>query len=548
MLGTAVSVSAGGGRASTYNQSAMETRTAPPEGPSTQPTPAPSSSGAPMSVTEAAAASGRFVAHDGETIRSRAARGTVITAIFMVAVTAIGILKGYVVAAFLPTSQFGVWGLLVITLGTLIWLTQLGFDDKYVQQDDPDQERAFQLAFTLQCMLVAAFMAVTLVAMPLFALAYGNWSIVAPGYALGLLAMPAVALQTPMWIFYRRMEFRKQRLLQSIDPVAGFFVTVALAIAGLGYWSLVIGVVASAWAAGIVAIRACPYPLALRYERGTLRSYMSFSWPLFVGSVNGIAIAQIPILVVQRSLGLAAVGAITLAGTITLYTTRMDDVLSHSLYATICAAKDRADLLFESFSKTNRMALLWATPVGVGLALFAHPLVHFVLGDRWRLAIIVLQVMAVNAVIHQIGFNWESFYRALGNTRPTAIAGTATLVATLGLAIPLVLLDGLRGYAIGMGLATLLSAGVRTYYLKRLFPNLRMALHVVRACAPTLPAVAAVLAMRLAGAPFTAGWQLAEAIVFASLAVAATVVSERALLREFVGYVRGRPAPAPAVS
>jgi PST family polysaccharide transporter len=470
----------------------------------------------------------------------------VITAIFMVAVTGIGMLKGYVVAAFLPTTQYGVWGLLVITLGTLYWLAELGFDDKYVQQDDPDQERAFQIAFTLQCMLVAAFMALTVVAMPLFALAYGNWTILAPGYAIGLLVMPAVALQTPMWIFYRRMEFRKQRLLQSIDPVIGFVVTVALAVAGFGYWSLVIGLIASAWAAGIVAVRACPYRLALRYEKGTIRSYMSFSWPLFVSSVNGIAIAQIPILVVQRSLGVAAVGAITLAGTITLYTTRMDDVLSHSLYATICAAKDRVDLLFESFSKTNRMALLWATPVGIGLALFAHPLVHFVLGDRWRAAIIVIQVMAINAVINQIGFNWASFYRALGNTRPTAVASVAVLVGTLSLAIPLLLIDGLRGYAIGMGLATLIYAGIRIFYLKQLFPGLRMLPHVARAFAPTAPAVVAVLLVRATGAPFTAGWELAELVTFGALVVGATAIGERVLLREFIGYLRRPASPVPA--
>jgi O-antigen/teichoic acid export membrane protein len=242
----------------------------------------------------------------------------------------------------------------------------------------------------------------------------------------------------------------------------------------------------------------------------------------------------------------AAVGAITLAGTITLYTTRMDDVLSHSLYATICAAKDRVDLLFESFSKTNRMALLWATPVGIGLALFAHPLVHFVLGDRWRAAIIVIQVMAINAVINQIGFNWASFYRALGNTRPTAVASVAVLVGTLSLAIPLLLIDGLRGYAIGMGLATLIYAGIRIFYLKQLFPGLRMLPHVARAFAPTAPAVVAVLLVRATGAPFTAGWELAELVTFGALVVGATAIGERVLLREFIGYLRRPASPVPA--
>lgn len=500
----------------------------------------------PTSTTESAIASGRLVFREGDTIRRRAARGTVIMALFMAGVQALGLLKGFVIAAFIPASDFGVWGLLIITLGTLLWLGQLGFDDKYMQQDDPDQEQAFRIAFTMQSLLVVSFMALVLVAMPLFALAYDNWDILLPGYALGLLGMPPLALQTPLWVWYRRMEFGKERLLQSIDPITGFVLTVALAIAGMGYWALVIGTVASSWAAALAAVRSSPYKLRFHWEKGMWREYTSFSWPLLVGSVNGILIAQIPILVAQRSLGLAAVGAITLAASISVYTQRMDDVISHALYATICAAKDRRDLLLEAFSKSNRMALIWAAPVGAGLALFAEPLVHYVLGDRWHDAIFVLQVLAITAAINQVGFNWGAFYRARSETRPLAVASFVMLFATLGLAVPLLLADGLHGYAIGMGIATVLFVGIRMYYLSRLFPAFPMVGHVARAIAPALLATGAVLVIRATGVSHTAGWALAQVAIFGVTVAVATGLSERALLREFVSYLRRSPEPAAA--
>ena len=37
-----------------------------------------------------------------------------------------------------------------MSLGTLVWLKQVGIGDKYIQQDEGDQERAFQKAFTLE--------------------------------------------------------------------------------------------------------------------------------------------------------------------------------------------------------------------------------------------------------------------------------------------------------------------------------------------------------------------------------------------------------------
>ena len=41
------------------------------------------------------------------------------------------------------------------------------------------------------------------------------------------------------------------------------------------------------------------------------------------------------------------------------------------MYPAICAVQDRLELLRESFVKSNRLALMWAMPFGVGIALFA---------------------------------------------------------------------------------------------------------------------------------------------------------------------------------
>ncbi|MEA2443014.1 MAG: hypothetical protein QOJ12_306, partial [Thermoleophilales bacterium] len=456
-----------------------------------------------------------------------------VSAVFLVTVNLIGFLKGYAIAAFLMPAELGVWGLLTITLGTLLWLGQIGVDDKYVQQDHADQEVAFQVAFTLQAMLCAAFFAFIFLAMPLFALAYGNWDILVPGYVLAL-GMPAIALQTPMWAFYRKMEFAKQRMLQAISPLVAAAVTVPAAIAGLGYWSLVVGTLAGSFAAAAAAVRASPYKIRLRYERGSLREYASFSWPLFLQSASAVLAVQIAILVAARSLGTAAVGAIALASSLTVYANQVDDIVVHAIYPTICAVKDRTDLLFEAFTKSNRMALLWSVPLGTGVALFADDLVHGVLGDKWGFAVLLIQVMAVSAALYQVGFNWGAFYRARGETRPIAVAGVIALACTLLIVAPLTIADGLTGYAIGSAITVVVAIVVRTYYLARLFPALRIISHSARAIAPTLPALAAVLAVRAGGSTSP----LAELVLFVAVTAAGTLVAERALVSEFAAYFK----------
>jgi len=428
-------------------------------------------------------------------LRGRAARGTLVNAAFEIALSSLALVKGFVVAGFLSRSEFGIWGILVVVLVSLLWLKQVGIGDKYVQQREGDQRLAFQKAFTLELAFNAIFFLVLAAALPLVALVYGQPALIAPGLVLSL-AVLVVAFQTPSWVWYRSMRYGRQRTIQAVDPVVGFAVTIALAVAGLGYWSLVVGTVVGAAAGAVVAVLASPYPLALRYDRGTLRSYASFSWPLILASASTLVIAQGSLLVGEKVLGLAAVGAITLASSVSDYTNRVDQIVTATLYPAICAVRDRRDTLFESFVKSNRLALMWGMPFGIGLALFAADLVRFGLGPRWEPAVILLQVFGVLAAVNHVGFNWDAYFRAEGRTRPIAVVAVLSMVAFCAVALPLMATDGLDGLAIGMAATAAVSLVARSLYLAAFFDGFRMLGQLGRAVWPVLPAVALVVGVR----------------------------------------------------
>lgn len=481
---------------------------------------------------------------DGPGLRRRTAQGTIVNAAFMVGLASLGVLRGFVVAAFLSAEEYGLWGILAITLGTITTLKEVGVSDKFVQQDESDQEAAFQKAFTIDTLLNGVFFALLVVAVPAFALIYGRSELLLPGFAL-CLAMPVASLQAPVWVFYRQMDFMRQRVLQSVNPVISFVVTVTLAAAGLGYWSLVIGTLAGVYLSGIVMALASPYRLRFRYDRGTLREYWRFSLPLFVASGSGLVIAQASVLVGEAELGLAGVGAITLASSIALYTNRVDQIVTQTLYPAICAVKDRTELLFESFVKSNRLALMWGMPFGIALTLFAPDLVDFVLGARWEPAVGLLQAFGAIAGVGHIAFNWSAFFRARGETRPMGVVAVTNVVVFLAVAIPLLMTDGLSGFAIGMAVTTAVGLAQRAYYLSRLFPSFAILQHSLRAMAPTVPAVLATLGVRALGdGPRTGADAALELAVYLAVTVAATLLFERALIREVLGYVARRVQPA----
>jgi O-antigen/teichoic acid export membrane protein len=477
----------------------------------------------------------------GLRLRTFASRGVLVNAGFDLSISGLSLIQGFVLAAFLTRSDYGVWGVLAVSLGVLARLKVIGIGDKYIQQqEEQDEELAFQRAFTLDALVTAAALVPLTVALPVIAVVYGHWNLVAPGAVL-VTVLAADALQAPFWIYYRRMDFVRQRTLQAIEPLIGFAVTIALAIAGAGYWALVIGVAVGAWAGAITAIVTCPYRLAWRYDRGALRIYASFSGPMIIATACSVVLANATLLATNAHLGLAGAGAVTLAGTITAFTTRVDGLIGSTLYPAICAIQDRVDLLRESFVKANRLALMWAMPFGVALALFAPDLVRFAIGERWQPAVTLLQITGLVAAINHIGFNWDDYFKARGETAPLAVNGVISTVVMLGVGLPLLFTHGLGGLAIGLAAGAGANLLVRAWYLSRLFDGFRFIRHALRAVLPTVPAVAAVLLIRaLESGARVPAMPAGELVAYIVVTAGGTLLAEGALLREVLGYVRGR--------
>lgn len=486
----------------------------------------------------------RIALPEGRGLREHTARGTIINAAFNIGLAGLGMIRQALLAVFLTASEFGLWGLVFVSVMTLVFLMDVGVSDKFIQQSEENQEEEFQKAFTIHMLWTSLFVVLIFASLPLFALMYGQWGIIGPGIVMAL-SVPGAALQAPIWIAYRQMRFVHERTLLAVEPIVGFVVTIALGFAGAGVWSLVFGGLAGHWTAAAVALKTCPYRFRFNFDRRKVSDYFSFSWPLLVASGSGVVAIQVGVILGETTVGLAGVGAIGLAATVARFSAHVDAILMRTIYPAICAVRDRADLLFESFVKSNRLALMWGMPFGIALTLFAPDLVRFVLGEKWELATELLQVLGAVAAVQQIAFNWSAYFRAVGETRPMAVNAVLGLVTFVALLIPLMHAHGLRGYAIAIAGTAVVDLACRTYYLTRLFSGFEMARHAARAITPTVPAVAVVLLARLLGGGEREAYVVvAELLAYATVTIAVTWVAERKLLREVIGYLKP-PAKAP---
>jgi O-antigen/teichoic acid export membrane protein len=474
-------------------------------------------------------------------LRRRTLRGTIITAGFLAAIDGLVLIQGLVVTRLLGPREIGLYGVVSTTVISLIALKRVGVDELFVAQDESDQEREFQYAFTLELGLSAAMCLIILALSPVIAAVYREHRLVALMASLAYLPI-AFALQAPLWVFFRRMDYRRQRSLQAIQPVVGFAVTVPLAAAtGLGVWSLVIGQVAGYVVAVTATLRVTPYRLALRYDRAVAARYLRFSGPILATIACTLIIVQGQILMIKLHDGLAAAGFITLAVTLTRYIDRADQIVTATIYPAICAIQGQRRALEETYLKSNRATLLWVLPYAVGVVLFAPDLVGFVLGRAWAPAVVLLQGLAIVGAITQLGFNWFSFFRAHGDSRPPAVEAVAGMVAFLALVPAGLLLDGFDGFVLARIAAALVPLAVRGVFVRRLLPDVRYRQIVAPTLIPILVGTAAPLVLRaiLWGHHRTLGQAIAELVLFVAVYTVMALRRERALVGELLGAVRG---------
>src|SRR4051794_7828394 len=147
-------------------------------------------------------------------LRQRTLRGTLVTGGFLVLIDGLVLLQGLIVTRLLGPREIGLYGVVSTTVISLIALKRVGIDEAFVQQEEADQEREFQYAFTLEMGLAAVMAAVILGLSPVVAAVYRDQQLLALMASLAYLPL-AFALQSPLWVFFRRMDYGRQRMLQA---------------------------------------------------------------------------------------------------------------------------------------------------------------------------------------------------------------------------------------------------------------------------------------------------------------------------------------------
>ncbi|MGQ0831591.1 MAG: oligosaccharide flippase family protein [Microthrixaceae bacterium] len=470
-------------------------------------------------------------------------RGAFLAAAFSVLIQGLGFLQGLLVPRLLGPENLGLFAVAAASVRVAGLIRDFGVAEKLTQDDEVDLPLAYSVAFTLEVVMATVIVALLIGTAPLIASLLDQ-----PDLRLVISVLAATVYTNAFFalisaLHLRRLHYGRQNLVNAVGPVVSFAVTVPLAYAGAGVWALVAGAVGAFGAATVIVWITAPLRPRLRLDRRVVGRYLRFGWPLWVANLLGMASTVGGTIVITRWLGVAGVGFLTVAQGFVNRAFLVDALVAGSLFPAL--SRTQGDLAGhrQAFIVTNRVTVIWSGFIGFGLALFASDLVRFVLGAAWEPATLLFRMSGLAVTIGSIGFSWDIFLRARGETKPTLLFKTISEAWVFVVLLPSVVLWGIDGAAWAVGSLGVVSVAVRQLFVNRIFDDVPLVRVAWREIVATGAAAALLVGVRTQWTPGSVAGLVGQVTIYVTASAAAVIVTDRTFVRDLFRRVR-----APAAS
>lgn len=351
----------------------------------------------------------------------------------------------------------------------------------------------------------------------------------------------------------RAMNFRALELRQMAAALIGAVVAIVIAARGGGAWAIIVQQLVVVAVATVLMWVVSPWRPHLVFSRASVRDLGSFGGNVFGTRMVFYLNRNADNLLIGRFLGPAALGAYSLAyNVILLPFSQIAGPLEQLLYPAFSRLQDEASRLREAFLRVNRLVCTINMPLLLGLAVLADQFVPVVLGDQWREAIPVIQILALVGIAQSLQALNGSILQARDRTdwllRYSLVFTAVTVVAFI-IGVPF----GIVGVAASLAIASIFLEPLYAVITARAMdmPVLDIARNLWGPTQASLLMVVAVVAARLGAASLGGGDALQLAAgVLAGIVVYPPLVWWRApgVREDIVGIIRRRRAQGEPVA
>lgn len=371
------------------------------------------------------------------------------------AVRALNLARGIILARLLMPDDFGLFGLASVVIGFTLIFGDVGAGIFLLYQDKNVEEHA-DTAFWANLGIATVLSGGVALTSPLVAEVYARPDLTPILLVLGVSLWLTLAGTVHRNLLRRASRFRALALLDVALNVAWFLLAVGLAWAGFGVWAFV-------WS----NLGACLLHTALlavtlgwrprwRFSSASLAALAPFSTWYLASALAWYVVLNVDNLLVGKYLGIESLGFYGLAfNYASVPLTLVMGPLGTMIFAELPPLRSDPARFWDAFQRYSRLVAALGCPLAFALLAAAPDLFPAVFGPRWLPAVLPFQILCVYAAVRCL---WVDPFAALGRFDVSFAVGLAT-TALSAAAILLALPWGLPGVAAAVLGSMLLAQG-----------------------------------------------------------------------------------------
>jgi lipopolysaccharide exporter len=384
---------------------------------------------------------------DTSSLERRAAGGALWVLLAFAASRLLGFATNLVLARLLSPAEFGVVGFAMVAIGAFTLLQDVGTPAAIVY-GRRDAREIGGTALTINLGAALLLFGVLAVAAPSLALLGGDEAIgpIAIALALGLVISAAGSVQNALLV--KELALRRKFVPDVVPLILSGVLSIALALAGFGVWSLVYGYLARAAATTsllwwLSSVR--PWP---RFDRAAAAELLGYGRHVSLSTIVGFATMNIDYFLIGHFLGPTELGLYTMAFVIaTLPSKATAELAVKVVFPAYARLTDDGAALWRLFGRVLAIVGGLSLPIALALGVGAPYFVPLLLSEKWAAIVPPLQVLAVLGLLQSIGYNFPAAFKAIG--RPGALWKLNLVkLALVGPGMFLVVHDGITAVAV----------------------------------------------------------------------------------------------------
>lgn len=327
-----------------------------------------------------------------------------------------------ILARILKAESFGVLATVMMVFSFADMFTDAGFQKYLLQHEfknEEDKDKGATVAFWTNLGISTILWGVIAVFNKQISSLYGD-----PSLGIVIIISCSQLLTTSfsciqMALYKRRFDFKTLFLVRIITVCIPFVITIPLALFGLSYWALIIGMMCGQIANAVILTVKSDWKPKLFYDVSILKEMVSFSiWSLveaisiwFTTWADSLIIGSV---FSSYYLGLYKTSTNMVNSIMVVITSSTTSVL----FTTLSRLQNDNDGFNNMFLKTQEIVSILIFPLGVGIFLYRDLATKIFLGSQWNESSNIIGIWALaQAITIVFGYYCSEVYRAKGRPK-----------------------------------------------------------------------------------------------------------------------------------